>query len=350
MSLDNYIINSENPSEEVLFNIKNIFDHCYDDKVFTIKDALYSTKKIPWDNMIVPLGFNYTSEKICLYSTVWLYLFKKKFNSGEIESYAQIYYLFCHMKKYKHLSQRIKEDVVCFINSFSTGCVHGYTTIFEIIYKYLKFKEKYKKYKIIVSKKSQKGILEIINFLCETKIIDKSLIIFLDSDVNYRFNSITFIDNCHENYYSTISRPFSLNISTFITNHFIHAKFLANISSPINRICIIKSTISDNITKDGIVKQSVVEEFAKKNGLTNIEPTHYDEITLINILHSCNYIACSWGTAFMKNMVYISEKCTEILVLVNGENYTKQYKEYVNTGELLTNFKNATINYVICDL
>ena len=81
----------------------------------------------------------------------------------------------------------------------------------------------------------------------------------------------------------------------------------------------------------------------------HLEPSITDEISLINFLYRCSLLVISWGTAFFKNYIYVSEKCTQIIVLVIGPNFINQYNDHFKTNNLVTKYKNATVSYYISD-
>ena len=68
------------------------------------------------------------------------------------------------------------------------------------------------------------------------------------------------------------------------------------------------------------------------------------EIVLINKINRSRIFVTSWGTAFFKNYVYISNKCEKIIVLVIGDAFIKQYH---NDTNVQTTYKNAIITYHI---
>jgi hypothetical protein len=250
------------------------------------------------------------------------------------------------IKYYKYIIDNINnkyiidENVICFITTFSTGTIHGYSGLFYILIEYIKNFDKYKDYKIIIYKNSQKGILDIIYYLSKNNIISNNIII-IDSDIIYNFKNMIIIPNKKH----SVENDFAIEISEFIDKYLIKNNF----DEIYERVSIIKSSISNNLTSDGIVSQEEINTFSQNNYLVSIEPTNYNEVDFINILNNVNFIVFSWGTTFFKNYYYISDKCTNIIVVIIGESYIKQYNDTVNNNKLITYFKNAHIEYRILE-
>ena len=121
-----------------------------------------------------------------------------------------------------------------------------------------------------------------------------------------------------------------------------------NLPSNLDNILIIKGNNSINLTRDGVFLSDNIIKFKKKWNLTCIEPGVINEIKLIHIIHSCSVFVVSWGTSFMKNFVYISNKCRKIIVLImKGSNFQKQYDNLSHS--LMKKFKKAKIIYKIID-
>ena len=74
-----------------------------------------------------------------------------------------------------------------------------------------------------------------------------------------------------------------------------------------------------------------------------------NEIELINRVNEAQIFVTSWGTAFFKNYIYISNKCEKIIVLVIGNAFINQYNNFISLNVLQTKFKNAIISYHIVD-
>lgn len=67
------------------------------------------------------------------------------------------------------------------------------------------------------------------------------------------------------------------------------------------------------------------------------------------MIYNCKLFVSSWGTAFLKNYIYISETCEEIIVLIIGDEFINQYKSHKSSNTLLLQYKNATINYIFAN-
>ena len=187
--------------------------------------------------------------------------------------------------------------------------------------------------------KSQKGILDIIQYLIDKKLLQKDKIIYLSRDVFYLFNSIHFIPNRWHCFPKN-------NAKINIVDKYLIDPFFKNINQ---KICLIKNSLSDNVTDCGIVKISLLYNLCYKYNLMFIDPNFMNEIQLINYINKCKMIVVSWGTAFFKNYIYISDECNKIIVFVIGKSFIDQYNTEAQHGVLLSKYKNATITYHIFD-
>ena len=321
-----------------IINYDNLFDFC-DNIDNPTQNVYYSIKKDLIGNSLLCLGVY--NNKILTLTNEWLYLIVMYYHTKvNIVTYNEIinyYNILTDSIKNNHNIVIIHENVIPLITSFSTGTVHGYSGLFYILMQYINNLELYKNYKILVYKNSQKGILDIINYF----ISDKD-IIYLDPENIYNFDSMLIIPN---KYHTYSDLEFNIKVSVFIQNNIINSLTINKKTFLIYpKICIIKSSISSNITQFGVFNNDDIVKFCTKYNLVNIEPTNYNEIELIQIINSCEYFITSYGTTFLKNFIYISDKCKKIIVLVYGDIFIKQYEE---EQHLLTQFKSATIEYKI---
>jgi hypothetical protein len=321
-----------------IINYDNLFNFC-DNTDNPKQNVYYSIKKDLIGNSLLCLGVY--NNKILTLTNEWLYLiviyYHTKVNIVTYNEIINYYNIITDSIKNNHNIVIIHENVIPFITSFSTGTVHGYSGLFYILMQYINNLELYKKYKILVYKNSQKGILDIINYF----ISDKD-IIYLDPENIYNFDSMLIIPN---KYHTYSDLEFNNKVSTFIQDNIINSLTINKKTFLIYpKICIIKSSISSNITQFGVFNNDDIINFCSKYNLVSIEPTNYNEIELIQIINSCEYFITSYGTTFLKNFIYISDKCKKIIVLVYGDIFIKQYEEEQN---LLTHFKSATIEYKI---
>lgn len=316
-------------------NTQNLFDYCSKD-ITTIDKTIFFVGKVI-GNSLFTIAINNTDHKIYSYSNEWLYLLNKFYYPSMTHVYTKIVTYYNNIVQQKCIDFSYKDcDVIPFITSFSNGTVHGYAGLFSILTDYINNLETYRNYKIIVYKDSQQGLLDIINNFINKNVIDKERVIYISSNVQYLFNSIKFIPNRWHVY------PHGVNIDFFIANYIINQNEPLLLEN--DKICIIKSSISDNTTYSGIVHDAKIKTFCNKNKLLFLEPTQMSEIELINKINQSRIFVTSWGTAFFKNYIYISDKCSKIIVLVIGD-YINQY----NSNVMQTKFKNAVITYHIVD-
>ena len=302
--------------------------------IYFIGDNIGNTKLI--------LSYENNNKKICAYADEWLYLINVYYQQNHP------YYSFLVNNYNDLISSDVTDksfsdyDVIPFITSFSTGTAHGYSGIFYILKEYINNIEHFKNYHIAIYIDSSQGILDIINHFININIIDRNKIIKLSSSKKYLFKSIHFISNKWHQY------PITLNlklIKRYIVNKDKSSEYLNNCS----KICIIKNSGSINKTESGIVPRKKAEYFSNRNNLRFIEPTEMNEIDLINTLFYTTLFVVSWGTAFFKNYIYLSNRCKKIIVLVIGSDFITQYNNYRKENILFNKYKNADIVYHILD-
>lgn len=313
--------------------IDNLFDYCSDNELNN-NSIFFIDKKIYWNTLIITAIDD--NNKIIKFANEWLYFIYNKsnrYNNLFITSYKDVINI--------NNIIYINENVIPFISSFSKGTVHGYAGLFCIIYTYITNFEKYKNYKIIVYNDSQLGMLQIIEHLCNINLINKNNIIYIDDNIKYKFKSIFFIKNKLNTFYDT-------NIEeTYCISNFININWKNINTEYYNKVSIIKSNKSINITNtEEINYDNYMLNICNKYNLINIEAGSINENTLISIINNCKILVTTWGSAFLKNMIYISDTCEYIIVLIYGINYIQQYK---NKLLPLNIFKNTKIIYKIID-
>ena len=329
-----------------MVNINNLFEFC--NNSIDCKDILYSYGEMI-GNSTLTIGIKNDNNHIYTYSNEWLYLIKTYYPGSSY--YNNLIDYFYKVINNKHNVHVINEEAISFITCFSTGTVHGYTGIYYIISEYINNYELYKNKKILVAANSQQGILDIINHMCNRNLIDRNNIIYLEKNKIYHFFSITFIQNHYHNFGGELCNKVTDIITKYIAPDRSDRLYYDSLNLPQNldRLCIIKGSNSVNLTSDGIVPQNNVINFTNRWGLTIIEPNIINEICLIHCINQCRELIITWGTAFLKNYVYISDYCQKIIVLVIGDGFIGQYNSYLNTGTLLLKYKNANIVYRIVD-
>ena len=169
----NKIIPSKRVVNKSIVNIDNLFKFCNDSK--ECKNVLYIIGE-KFSNTFIHLAINNDNKFIYKYSNEWLYLINYIYPS---EYYIKLVELYSKTLLSKP-NIIVNENVVSFITSFSLGTVHGYTGLFNNIIYYLDNIEKFKNHKIIIYIESQKGMLDIIYYLVDKKVLDKDKFILLE--------------------------------------------------------------------------------------------------------------------------------------------------------------------------
>jgi hypothetical protein len=320
-------------------NIDNLFSFCNNNN--EEDNVYYSVRKDMIANGILTLSIK--DNKILCSSNEYLSLIKRYYPNNPIYNEIIDFYKFVltNIKNNTNIvSMNNDNGYLLFITTFSTGTNHGYAGLFNMLIEYTNNYEKYKKYNIILYKNSQQGIKDIIEYLVNKNIVTNN-IIYIDPDIIYKFNNIVIIPNNHH----VILGDFALETSKFIETNLIKNDFSINF----DRVAIIKSSKSNNLTNDGLCNVEDIENFSVKNNLNFIEPTNYNEVDFINILHNATFIVMSWGTTFFKNYYYASDKCTGIVVLIIHKEFKKHYEDAIKNNTLIKKFKNADITYIIPD-
>ena len=231
----------------------------------------------------------------------------------------------------------IKENVVPVISSFHTG-VHAYAGILSILLNYFRNKDLLKGKKLLLYGDLQKGILQIIDYLVETNQLEKSDIIYLNPNTLYKFDSITLIPNSLHSYFEDIK------IRDDIAN-FVSDKLIKKPPKTFNNISILKHHNSGVTSTMGSIDYALAKLLSKRNGYELIEPSEVGEIEVINYLNNAQKVLFSWGTTFMKNYIYISNKCKKIDVLITGHPFKLEFNIATNRDILPLKFKKARIQY-----
>jgi hypothetical protein len=330
-----------------ILNINNLFN--FVDDTIDGKNVLYYIGE-KYGNSSLLLAINLNNNLIYKYSNEWLYLIDVYYHKSK-DYYKELVKLYHHINKNKQKLLIFDYDIISFITPFSLGTVHGYTGFFNAIIYYINNIDKFKDHKIAIYKKSQKGMIDMINHLVNKNIIDFNKIIMLDDNICYCFKSVYFI----ENKYHVFDKDLPDIVSTQFIDKYIkpdreNEVYMKSLELPHNldRLLIIKGVNSVNLTGDGIFLNKDIEHFKNKMKLTLIEPGIIDEIKLIHIIQSCSIFVVSWGTSFFKNFIYISDKCKKIIVLIlQNSNFYNQYLDH--KPHLSTMYKNAQIEYIVTD-
>ena len=327
-----------------MVEVNNLFDFC--DSNTTCYNSIFFVGEI-YGNSLLTLSFDINSNYIHKYSNEWLYLIDCYYPTSCF--YSKFVDCYRNVLNNKANNIVVNDDVVSFITSFSTGTIHGYSGIYYIISEYLRNYEQYRDKKIIVLRNSQKGILDIIEHLCNRGAIDRDKIIYIEQHTVYHIHSITYIPNR----YHMISDELCDRVTEIIYKYVVPDRdnllYYESLNLPRNldTICVIKGSNSHNLTIDGIVQQDTINNFSNTWGVTIIEPGEIHEVHLIHSINQSRIFITTWGTAFFKNFVYISDNCQKIIVLIIGENFINQFNHCYHKG--LKRYKNAEIIYKIID-
>jgi hypothetical protein len=238
------------------------------------------------------------------------------------------------MIRFQASSSTIMNKSVLVSTPFSSGTVHGYIGILEIISTIKQSNIEYDNY--IVHNNAQQGIKDIINLS-----FPSNKIIYIEPNTIYYIQNLQLIPikyHCYHYNSSDEINYINTNINPLLNEIFFNKQSVIN-----NNICILKSSKSINLTSDGIFNFNDIEKYCNKNNLVNIEPTNYSEDEYARIIYNSTNIIFSWGTVFFKGMIYISDLCKIIHVIISGDGFIGQY----NNSPKPNKYKNAEIKYYI---
>lgn len=270
-------------------NFSNLFDYCLELNQSTNNVIYYVGDMI--GNSLFTIAIDNESKKVYSYSNEWLYLLKGCHYKTNNIYYNKFVLNYNNIVSTENLDDTYSNfHVIPFITSFSKGTVHGYSGLFFILNEYINNYENYKDYKILVYKDSQQGLLDIINHFVNKNIINKEKLIYISSNKQYLFNSVKFIPNQWHTFHNHLKLE-------LIDNYIVEND---NSTLENDKLCIIKSSTSINLTNSGIVNFETLENFCNKNNLLLVEPTQMNEIQLINLIYKSKIFVTSWGTAFSK--------------------------------------------------
>jgi len=225
--------------------------------------------------------------------------------------------------------------VIPFISHFHTG-VHAYSGIYSILFNYITKLKPNDEYKIVIYEGTQTGILEILySFFNEDKII------LLKQNTVYKFLEIKLIPN---------------SLHSFLENHIISEEISKLIMEKIKiknnniypkKIAIIKTYESSVTSTMGSIDKKTAIDYCNTNGFKLIEPSEVGEVLLANYINNCEEIIFSWGTTFMKNFIYLSEKATNAEVLIFGEPFKYEYSIAIKRDIIVKTYKNCVFKYKV---
>jgi hypothetical protein len=278
------------------------------------------------------------SYDVIQHSNDWLYLI----GDGNYRDTGPI---LNHIKQNNQHVEFIDEDIIPFITAFPAS-IHGYAGALSILTDYINHLSVYEGKTVALYQGAQKGIHDIIKYFQQIDVI-KAKIIFLEHDVIYKFRSITIIPNTLHSYFESITIRDSISkiLQQYIFDYTLPNEY--NISDDVRNIAILKHHGSSISSSMGAISIDTARNFCNKHNLKLIEPAELNEIQLIKMISNCEKLICSWGTTFMKNFIYISDKCKEVIVFIVGSEFTGEYNHLVNNEKIINQFKNAKFTYQI---
>jgi len=281
-------------------------------------------------NSTVSLAFD--SESIYKYSCDWLYLIDSYLHySPTLGIYTQLLNVFQNCRSVEGI--RIPGRSVLVSTSFSSGTVHGYIGILEIL---LSLNGSYDTY--VVHQNAQNGIKDLIELA-----VPSEKIYYILPDTLYAFDDLTLIPvRTHSIHFSESEKGLIRPITDFV-----HRLLFDSKESPLSEtVVVLKSSTSANLTGDGIFPYNTIVEFCDQKAWTRVEPIDHKEDEYARIIHGSKRLVISFGTTWMKAMLYVSDRCEQIDVVIIGLVYQEQYNAFQGTHAAFpSQYKNARITY-----
>jgi hypothetical protein len=292
---------------------------------------------ITGDNINLNIALDSNSDLI-YYSNDYLFLLKN--------TESKINNIYTHVKKNINSHTYINEDVIPFITTFSTS-VHAYCGIKNILKNYINNIDLYKNKKIIIYRNLTKGLLDIIKYFCHIKILNENNIIYIDENIVYKFNSITIIPNTLHSYFENIL--IRDEISDMFKNYIFEYKIPNSykVNNFYESLAIIKHEKNGITSNYGSADYVSALNLMEKLNYKMIEAGEYNEIEFMQLIYNSKKIIFSWGTTFMKNFIYISDKCESMIVYIIGDEFLYEYNYLLNNNMLFFKYKNCNIEYKI---
>mmetsp|Transcript_10059 Transcript_10059/g.26218 ORF Transcript_10059/g.26218 Transcript_10059/m.26218 type:complete len:175 (+) Transcript_10059:219-743(+) len=103
------------------------------------------------------------------------------------------------------------------------------------------------------------------------------------------------------------------------------------------------------LTKTGVLGKGDADAILRRHNATLLDPAALGEVALINVLHHATTVVFSWGTAHVKNMVYVGPACKDIFVYWDvGRSDQVLVNKTSSTGGIGTTqqrYRNATFHF-----
>jgi hypothetical protein len=217
--------------------------------------------------------------------------------------------------------------------SFSSGTGHGYFGILEIL---MSLNGSYDTY--VVHQNAQNGIKDLIELA-----VPSEKIYYILPDTLYAFDDLTLIPvRTHSIHFSEAEKGTIRPITDYVHRLLFDSKEI-----PLSEtVVVLKSSTSANLTGDGIFPYNTIVEFCDQKAWRRVEPIEHKEDEYARIIHGSKRLVMSFGTTWTKAMLYVSDRCEQIDVIINGSAFQMQYAAFIGTSvEFPRQYKNARITY-----
>jgi len=305
-----------------ILNVSTSIENCH----YYLQSGLHG-------NTSINMAFN--SQNLFSYSNDWLYLIWVYYSANH-PLYGILYSKWLENKT-KPPTVHIPGNSILVSSSFSSGTAHGYVGIFEIIAEIKRVGLQYDNY--IVHANAQDGVKHII-----AKAFPHTNLIIIEPETVYNLQHLTLIPIKYHSYHFVHDTEHVLVDIVPV----IQSLLLTEKAAPISKLAVIKTRSGQNLTAEGVFNDEDVQTFCKMRELVYVDPKDVTETVYFNTLYAAETIVFSWGTTHFKGLLYISDECKQVTILVKND-FIYQYEFHRTTDTLVFKYKNANIKYMILE-
>lgn len=240
--------------------------------------------------------------------------------------WANVYHAIC--QNYATLTQSVRqhrpmvhvtEPCINITPCFGRGTVHGFAFFFSFLRHYFDdadWRPMVQGRRPVMHKHTLRGIRELFSTL-----FTDDEILWINDDEWYHFSDIVL----PANHYHNLLHSQSSWVRQMIEKYVLSRCPTIPLAWPLRGVCLLKTSQSVMTTSCDTVHHEAVVALCNRTGRHVLyEPGDQSELMTIAYLRSVENCIMSWGSAFMKNMLYLTHRCRVAHVLIMDAN-AKQY-------------------------
>ena len=316
--------------------VDNVLERC--DDALAAADVLYRVVGRPHFNYLDVLAVRARDRRCLAASNEWLSLLRRPYYAGWGPGVRRRLHYGPVVELYARLAQEdagaatvVDEAATPLITSFSRGTVHGFTDFWLILAAWCDREATGRANRtLLVYDGSDRGMLDVVRAATDAGVLDGTRLRFLRPDVTYRFRSLEVLPSPAHTYWG--APVLARRVSDFVHRHFVRP----DATPPGRAVAVLKTR--GGLTGQGVLAGDAVAKILRRHDAVLLDGAALGEIGLINALARAEIFVTSWGTAVMKNFVYLGENCTDIFVY-----HTKDFASQFSSG--FSRFRNAAIHY-----